>query len=110
MAYTNEVANRGYKKVIQFDKKSRFGGKLFMGTQPSYNFKNALEQTLASDKFANRIGALETIKESIESGRMNVPGGDSFGLFGSGDNIGDNSLLTNIVVLATLFPSLSSHN
>jgi hypothetical protein len=44
-----------------------------MRNSPLANFKNALEQTLASEKFANRIGALETIKESIESGRMNVP-------------------------------------
>lgn len=43
MAYTNEIAKKGYKKEIKFDKKSRFGGKLFMGTQPAYNFKNALE-------------------------------------------------------------------
>jgi hypothetical protein len=44
-----------------------------MRNSPLANFKNALEQTLASDKFAKRIGALETIKEGIESGRMNVP-------------------------------------
>jgi hypothetical protein len=44
-----------------------------MRNSPLANFKNALEQTLASEKFANRIGALETIKDGIESGRMNVP-------------------------------------
>jgi hypothetical protein len=44
-----------------------------MRNSPLANFKNALEQTLASDKFAKRIGALETIKEGIESGRINVP-------------------------------------
>ena len=43
MAYTNDRAKASNKKEIKFDKKSRFGGKLFMGTQPSNNFKNALE-------------------------------------------------------------------
>ena len=43
MAYTNERAKVKGKKEIKFDKKSRFGGKLFYGTQPSNNFKNAFE-------------------------------------------------------------------
>ena len=43
MAYTNDRAKVQYKKETKFDKKSRFGGKLFYGTQPSNNFENSLE-------------------------------------------------------------------
>ena len=50
MAYTNDRAkvvdknkSETGKKQILFAKKSRFEGKLFYGTQPTNNFKNALE-------------------------------------------------------------------
>ena len=50
MAYTNDRSKvldkykrETNKKIIKFDKKSRFNGKLFKGTQPSNNFKNVFE-------------------------------------------------------------------
>ena len=50
MAHTNNRAKvldkfkrETSKTIIKFDKKSRFGGKLIMGTQPLNNFKNSLE-------------------------------------------------------------------
>ena len=43
VAYTNERAIEKGKKQILFSKKSRFESKLFYGTQPSNNFKNALD-------------------------------------------------------------------
>ena len=44
-----------------------------MRNSPLANFKNALQTTLSSEKFAKRLNALENVKESIESGKLNIP-------------------------------------
>ena len=66
MAYTNDRSKVRYKKEIKFDKKSRFGGKLFYGTQPSNNFKNSLEV------YKNNELTMKEVKDLFKTGYNHI--------------------------------------
>ena len=66
MAYTNDRSKVQYKKEIKFDKKSRFGGKLFYGTQPSNNFKNSLEV------YKNNELTMKVVKDLFKTGYNHI--------------------------------------